>query len=333
MACVPGRKRMIEFSPINVKTWSMLGSCGAFGQAAMCFPEIDDRIVVLTSDVGTLSGLGRFKARFPGRFYNFGIAEQNMVGAAAGFAREGFIPFATTYAAFVSMRCADQMKVSMGYMGLPIKLVGINAGYAVGPLGATHMGLEDFALFRSIPNVVVLSPADCTATVKATLAAARCDKPVYLRLSGVMGNPVVYKTDFDFEIGKAITLRGGTDISVIATGTMVNAALKAAALLDAAGVSAEVVDMHTIKPLDVAAVEKACAKQLIVTVEEHSRIGGLGSAVAEALALKKCRPPQLILGTADTYPHAGDCPDLLAAQGLVPERISEDILNTFKALN
>ena len=324
---------MVEFSPINVRTWAMLGSCGALGQAAMCFPEIDDRIVVLTSDLSTFSGLDRFKVKFPDRLYNFGIAEQNMVGVAAGFAKEGFIPFATTYATFASMRCADQVKVNMGYMGFPIKLVGLTAGYSVGALGATHMSLEDLAVFRSIPNVVVLSPADCTATVKATIAAAKCDKPVYLRLSGGMGNPVVYATDFDFEIGKAITLREGADISLIATGTMVNAALKAAAMLAEEGVSAEVVDMHTIKPLDITAVENACAKKLIVTIEEHSRIGGLGSAVAETLACKTCRPPQLILGAADKYPHAGDGKDLLTAQGLVPEKIRENILNTYKVIN
>ena len=319
---------MIDFTPINIRTWSMLGTCGAFGQAAMCFPEIDERIVVLTSDLCTFSGLDRFKAKFPDRLYNFGIAEQNMVGVAAGFAKEGFVPFATTYAAFASTRCADQVKVNMGYMGFPIKLVGLTSGYAVGALGATHMCLEDIAIMRAMPNVVVLSPADCTSAVKATIAAAKCDKPVYLRLSGGMNTPVVYKSDFEFEIGKAIVLREGADISLIATGAMVHVALKTADALAAQGLSVEVVDMHTIKPIDEAAIKRACARRLIVTIEEHSRIGGLGSAVAEALALCPERPPHLILGAEDQYPHAAPMSSLHLGQGLVPEVVTEKIIET-----
>lgn len=319
---------MMDFTPVNVRTWSMLGTCGAFGQAAMCLPEIDDRIVVLTSDLCTFSGLDRFKAKFPDRLYNLGIAEQNMVGVAAGFAKEGFIPFATTYATFASMRCADQVKVNMGYMGFPIKLVGLTAGSAVGSLGATHMSFEDIAVMRAIPNVVVISPADCTAAVKATIAAARCERPVYLRLSGGMNNPVVYKGDFEFEIGKAIVLREGADISLIATGAMVHVALKTADALAAQGLSAEVVDMHTIKPIDEAAIKRACARRLIVTIEEHSRIGGLGSAVAEVLASSSERPPHLILGAEDQYPHAAPMSSLHLGQGLVPEVVTEKIIET-----
>lgn len=317
---------MIDFTPINIRTWSMLGTCGAFGQAAMCFPEIDERIVVLTSDLCTFSGLDRFKAKFPDRLYNFGIAEQNMVGVAAGFAKEGFIPFATTYAAFASMRCADQVKVNMGYMGFPIKLVGLTSGYAVGSLGATHMCLEDIAIMRAMPNVVVLSPADCTSAVKATIAAAKCDKPVYLRLSGGMNNPVVYKSDFEFGIGKAIVLREGVDISLIATGSMVHVALKTADVLAAQGLSVEVVDMHTIKPIDTAAIKKACAKRLIVTLEEHSKTGGLGAAVAEVLSSRNGHPPLLIIGADDTYPHAAPMSSLLTGQGLIAERVVLQIL-------
>ena len=316
---------MIDFTPINVRTWSMLGTCGAFGQAAMCLPEIDDRIVVLTSDLCTFSGLDRFKAKFPDRLYNLGIAEQNMVGVAAGFAKEGFIPFATTYATFASMRCADQIKVNMGYMGFPIKLVGLTAGSAVGSLGATHMSFEDIAVMRAIPNIVVISPADCTSAVKATIAAAKCDKPVYLRLSGGMNNPIVYKNDFEFEIGKAIVLRKGTDVSIIATGGMVYSAIKAAELLGENGNSVEVIDMHTIKPIDIDALKSACSKRLIVTVEEHSRIGGLGSAVAEQLSMISIRPPHLILGSEDHYPQAASMKDILQCEGLVAETISSRI--------
>lgn len=307
---------MPDFSPVNIRMWSMLGPCGAFGQAAMALPELDNRAVVLTSDLRTFSGLDRFASKFPDRLYNLGIAEQNMVGVAAGMAKEGFVPFATTYATFASMRCADQVKVNMGYMGLPVKLVGLTAGYSVGALGATHMSLEDIAVMRSLPNITILSPADCTSVVKVTLAAARIAGPVYLRLSGTMNNPIVYRSDLEFEVGKAISLRDGEDVAIIATGSMVHPSLKAADILRGRGVSVAVVDMHTIKPLDVEAIVRLAEKKLIVTVEEHSRIGGLGSAVAEVLAPMRNHAPQLILGTNDQYPHAAGYQKLLTDQGL-----------------
>ncbi len=323
---------MIDITPMNIRIWSRLGSCGAFGQAALALPEVEERTVVLTADVCSFSGLERFRAQHPDRLYNMGIAEQNMVAVAAGLAREGFVPFATTYAPFAVMRSADQVKVCMGYMGLGVKLVGLTAGYSVGILGATHMCLEDLAVMRTIPNVVILSPADCTATVKATLASARMDAPVYLRLTGSMNCPIVYKEDFDFEIGRAITLREGTDISLIATGSMVHVALKASEQLTESGISAEVVDMHTIRPIDKEAIEKACSKKLIVTLEEHSVTGGLGSAVAEILAGESSRPVQLMIGAEGPYPHAADYPSLLENSGLTPSRVAARISQTYKEL-
>ena len=321
---------MIAFNPMNVRIWSMLGSCGAFGQAALELPEVDDKIVMLTSDLCVFSGLERFKVKFPDRLYNVGIAEQNMVGVAAGFAKEGFVPFATTYATFASMRCADQVKVNMGYMGLPIKLVGLTAGFAVSALGATHMSLEDLSVMRSIPNVTVLSPADCTATVKAVIAAATCPGPVYLRLSGPMPNPIVYKGDCPFEIGRANTLRDGTDVAIIATGSMVYPSLKAAELLEGDGISAEVIDMHTIQPLDENAIDHALGRKLIVTVEEHSVIGGLSSAVAERLACCSCHPRLMMIGHEGRYPLAGAYTDLIRQDGLDAESIHRKIIKSLK---
>lgn len=323
---------MIDITPMNIRIWSRLGSCGAFGQAALALPEVEERTVVLTADVCSFSGLERFRAQHPDRLYNMGIAEQNMVAVAAGLAREGFVPFATTYATFAVMRSADQVKVCMGYMGLGVKLVGLTAGYSVGILGPTHMCLEDLAVMRAIPNVVILSPADCTATVKATLAAAKTDAPVYLRLTGPMNCPIVYKEDFDFEIGRAITLREGADISLIATGSMVHVALKASEQLAESGISAEVVDMHTIRPIDKEAIEKACSKKLIVTLEEHSVTGGLGSAVAEILTEESSRPVQLMIGAEGPYPHAADYPSLLENSGLTPSRVAARISQTYKEL-
>jgi len=178
----------------------------------------------------------------------------------------------------------------------------------------------------------VLSPADCASVVKATIAAAECPGPVYLRLSGVMNNPMVYREDFDFEIGKAIRLREGADVSVFTTGSMVSYSLKAAERLAERGINAEVVDFHTIKPLDLSSARSALGKRLLVTVEEHSRIGGFGSAVAEALSLERARPPHLIIGTDDRYPHAGRYEDLLTASGLSVDGIVERIYNAYQEI-
>ena len=323
---------MIDYSPINIKIWSRLGSCGAFGQAALALPKINDKVVMLTADLCTFSGLDRFKSTYPEYLFNLGIAEQNMLGVAAGFAKEGYIPFATTYATFASMRSADQVKVNMGYMNLPIKLVGLTTGFSVGILGATHMSLEDISVIRSIPNVIILSPADCTATIKATVSALHINAPVYLRLSGTMNNPIVYKEDFDFEIGKAITLQEGKDIAIIATGSMVYNSLKAAEILQSKGIFAKVIDMHTIKPLDSEAIDACLNHKLIVSVEEHSVYGGLGSAIAENLSLKKCRPPHLIMGTKGEYPHAASYSYLLEHAGLSAEKIALKVETTYKEI-
>lgn len=322
---------MIEYKKSNIKLWSRLGSCGAFGFAANELAQTNDKVLMVTSDLCFYSGLDRFKSQYPNKLFNVGIAEQNMVGVASGLANEGFIPFATTYATFASARCADQVRVNMGYMNLNVKLVGLTAGLSVGILGPTHISIEDIAIMRSIPNVIILSPADCAETIKATIAASKIDAPVYLRLSGPMNNPIVYTDDYDFEIGKAITLLEGKDISIISTGTMVYNSLKAAKILkEKYSICASVVNMHTIKPLDKNAVDMACKSNLIVTVEEHSKIGGLGSAVSEYLSEKTNKPPQLILGLSDEYKHAGSYDYLIQQYGLTPEKIAENILQKYK---
>lgn len=324
---------MIDYSPMSARIWARLGSCGAFGLAAMELPEVDDRVVVLTSDLCTFSGLDRFKSKFPNRLYNLGIAEQNMIGVAGGFAKEGFIPFATTYGVFASMRCADQVKVTMGYMGLPIKLVGLTSGFAVSALGATHMSLEDVAVMRALPNVTIIEPADCAAVVKAVIAVAKYPGPVYLRLTGPMPNAMVYQGDLPFEIGKANVLRDGSDVSLVAAGNMVSQSLKAAAALEAEGVSVEVIDMHTIRPLDHAALAKLSERKLVVVVEEHARIGGLGSAILDEMAMWKSRPPVLVLGSSDGhYPLAGSYADMLNMCGLDAVGIRQKVLNAYKEI-
>lgn len=320
---------MVEFSRKSIRAWSMLGGCGTFGQIASEIAKAHDDFAVVTADLTFFSGLERLKNQKPDALYNFGIAEQNMIGAAAGMVKEGIKVFATSYATFATTRCLDQVKVNMGYMRLPIKLVGLTAGYSVGILGATHMAMEDIAIMRSIPNIIILSPADCTETAKAIVAAYNCDNPVYIRLTGEQNNPIVYTQNYDFTIGKAIELVDGKDIALVATGTMVNECLQAQKILESKGISCKVIDVHTIKPLDEEMLENLNKMKLIVTVEEHSKIGGLGSAVAEYFTNKKFKPLQLIIAAPDEYPHAASYKALLNNCGLTYNAIAQKVFNEY----
>ena len=323
---------MLEFSELNIKKLARLGSRGAFGLALLELGHNNSNILAVVPDIATLSGLDRFKNTYPDRLYNLGIAEQNAIGVAAGLSKEGFNVFTTSYAVFASFRSADQIRVNMGYMKLPIKLEGICAGYNVSFLGATHMALEDIAVMRSIPNITIVSPSDNLSVIKATIAAAKYDMPIYIRLGGASPDPIIYKSDFNFEIGKAIELKSGSDISIIATGGVVYNALKASELLEDNGISVSVIDMHTIKPLDVETINKACNAKMIVSIEEHSKIGGLGGAIAEVLSAKATKPPLLIVGTDDYYPHAASRDDLLDSSGLSVEKIYYKILEFYKEI-
>lgn len=324
---------MIKYSPINIKTWSLTGANGCIGIAALEVAKENEKSIFMTADQGTYSGLMRFKNAYPDRFFNAGISEQNMITVAGGLAKEGFNPFVTAQAPFMSMRCTDQVRVTLGYMKLGVKILGLSAGFSQGEYGATHHCINDIAVMRSIPNLTVLSPADCTETVKIITTLANSDLPVYVRLTGITHNPIVYSADFDFEIGKAVTLKEGKDITVFATGTMVYQSLKAAEILVERGIEAKVVDMHTIKPLDVEAVKEACDSKLIVTAEEGSVIGGLGGAVAEILAVRtKKTPPLCIIGAEDTYIHADEYPRLLENSGLTAPQIAEKITKAYTSL-
>lgn len=321
---------MIEFNMKNARTWSMLGPSGVLGLAMSELAMEDDKLAVITSDLCFFSGLERFKKAYPERLINVGIAEQNMIGVAAGMAKEGMKVFTTTYATFASTRALDQVRVNVGYMDIPIKIIGLTAGFAAGILGATHMSTEDIAIMRSIPNMVVISPADCMETMKAILATGKINKPVYIRMNGIQRAPIVYDKDYDFEIGKANKLKNGSDVSIIATGTAVYQALKATEQLEARGISCDVIDVHTIKPIDTQMIISCCNRRAIVTVEEHSKIGGLGAAVAEVLAPLKNTPPHLFIGVNDVYPHAASYETLLNESGLTAEKIYLNIIEFLK---
>lgn len=311
----------------NVKMWSTIGPRATFGLAALEIGAQVQDLLILTGDTSTSAGLDRFKKTYPEKFLDCGIAEQNMMGIAAGLASEGTKVMTATFAPFQTMRCCEQIKVNLGYMKHNVVMVGLASGVVLGTLGYTHCCIEDVAVMRAIPGITVISPADCTETIKAAIAAIEHNQSVYIRLTGGAKNPVVYNEDYKFEIGKAITLREGKDVTLIAAGTMVAESMQAAAILSEHGVSATVVNMHTIKPIDAAAIERACAQtKLIVTVEEHSVIGGLGSAVAEHKSTLRNAPPQLFIGMPNQYGKGGTYSHMLEKYGLTGKQIAEKTL-------
>ena len=325
---------MFEINQSNARQWSRLGSRGVFGQAILAVAEHHPEMMVISADLGNSSGLDRFKKTYPDQFLNVGIAEQNMIGVASGLAKEGFNVFATSFAPFITMRAAEQVRMNLGYMKMNVKAVAIGSGVSMAFLGNSHYGIEDAAVMRSIPNITVVCPADCAEIFKTVQAAVKFEGPMYIRLTGAVGNPPVYSEDYAFEIGKAVVLREPADVTFIATGSMVYESLEAAKLLEEKGIKAGVINMHTIKPLDASVIDLALKhSKLIVTVEEHSVIGGLGSAVAEYKAAKPHAPPQLILGLPDAFDVTGEYRYLLERHGLVASKISQSVVAKMYELN
>lgn len=320
---------------VNSRIYSRLGQRGAiFGMAALDIAKEDDSFVLLTADLAQLSGMDRFIKTFPNQFLNIGIAEQNMVGIAAGLCAEGFHPVVTTYATFLTMRSCEQIRHYMGYMNLPIVAIGSGAGLSQGFAGNTHYTIEDISMMRAIPGLTIYSPADAGAAVKLFEKALSLRQPVYMRLTGNMNCPIVYKEDVDFDDNGYFVCKGieqSSDITIFATGTMVSIALKASEIIEQNGFFVNVVDLYRIKPFNEDAVN--CTKsKLLVSVEEHNTIGGLGAAIAETISKNKCETPLLRLGVHDSFDAACDYEGLLIQNRLTPELIAEDILNVYKNL-
>lgn len=317
---------MLEITPSTARQWSRIGSRGMYGQAILDLAERRPDLMVLSADLGNSSGLDRFKKAYPDQFVNVGIAEQNLVGVAAGLAKEGFTVFASSFAPFIAMRASEQVRMNLGYMQLNVKTVGIGSGLVMGFLGNSHFGIEDGAVMRSIPGMTVVTPADCGEIIKVVNAAAEFDGPMYIRLTGGPNSPVVYSAEYKFEIGRAINVREGDDVAVISNGSMVARSLVAAGILLEEGVSVAVYNFHTTKPLDTETLDAMSAKfRHVVVVEEHSVLGGLGSAVAEYW-IGTDRPPQTrILGLPDEFGKTADYEFLLERYGLTGEGIAGEI--------
>ena len=285
---------------------------------------------VLTADMSVASCLDRIKLQMPERYTDVGIAEQNMVGVAAGMASEGFHPIAICQATFITMRAFEMDRQLLGYMQNPVILVGLHAGFFLQFMGNTHYAIEDIAMMRTIPGMTVLSPADAGEAVACMEAALKHNGPVYIRLTGGSMAQTVYPDNCEVIIGKNKTLIEGDDIAIFATGTMVGKALGAAEILKNNGVKARVVDVCSIKPLDTELIELAKEAKLLVSVEEHSVIGGLGSAISEYTSSKGGFPAILSLGVKDRFGKVGDYNYQLEQNRLTSELIAEDIINKFK---
>lgn len=289
-----------------------------------------DDVFVLDADCAKSNYTNRFRDEFPDRFFNMGIAECDIVGTAAGMAALGKVPFANAYANFLTGRGYDQVRISVAYSGRNVKIVGHNAGTSAAQEGATHLPLEDIGLMRAIPDMTVIVPADSCEMEKAVRAAYEFDGPVYLRV-GKLKVPDVTTVDTPFEIGKAIRFREGSDVTLISTGNMLFETLKAAEILAEKGVSAEVLHMHTVKPIDSEAIAESARKTgAVVTVEEHSILNGLGSAVAETLCEKYLVPLRRV-GTKDVFGLSGTMDELMDYFGLRAEPIAATALEAIQA--
>ncbi len=295
----------------------------AYGEALASLGEKYD-FLVLDADLAAATKTGVFKKKFPERFFNCGIAEGNMMAVAAGIAATGKCVFASSFAMFAAGRAFEQVRNSIGYPHLGVKIGATHAGITVGEDGATHQCLEDIALMRSIPGMTIINPADAVEAYAAVEAAINFDGPVYLRF-GRYATPIFnIGDDYKFEIGKGVEVAGGRDVTFVATGLMVAMAMEAAEMLAADGISARVINIHTIKPIDRDIIIKAAKETgAIVTAEEHNIIGGLGSAVTEVVS-EECPVPVLRVGVRDKFGKSGSVPALLEEYGLTPKDLCEN---------
>ena len=316
---------------INVKLLSMAGQGGsAFGISLMELMKERDDIIVLSADMSTPAGLDKLKAEYPDHFMNVGIAEQNMIGIAAGLANEGFRVICVAQACFITMRCFEQIRQYTGYMGIPLILVGVGSGLSLQYMGNTHYALEDIALMRTIPNMTVMAPCDSLEAMKALECAVYSNDATYIRFFGGTNIPAVHQSDIVYANNKTITLRVGKDVSILAYGTMVKQALQVADALSNQGIECDVIDVHIIKPFDDTILDIFNDKKLVVTIEEHRPTGGLASIVSKGMKMKQISTKLLNIGVETNYPIPGSYSYLLDQCGLSVDKIFNSIINNIK---
>lgn len=324
-----GLGAMTKIDGRSARVWSRMGPRAVYGQFLLEMARENSRLIALSADLGRSSGLNAFAKELPDQFFNVGIAEQNLIGVSSGLARMGFNVFATTFAPFASLRAGEQVRMNMGYMQEPVKLVALASGFALGFLGNSHFGIEDVAIMRAIPGITIISPADCVELYKSLRAIEHFDKPVYLRLTGGVGMPVVYEEDYQFEIGKAQVIKPINNITIISHGTTVGHALKAVNELEEKGHSVGLVNMHTIKPLDNILLRKVIkTSKKVLIFEEHTIVGGLGTAVLEYINTNNFLSIPIIkrFGVNSVFPKTGNYSYMLQSLGLDADGITQEVL-------
>ena len=326
---------MIEYNKKNARRWSIIGERPSFGMAVHELAKENESIMVVCADTVNSAGLDRLRTEMPDRIINVGIAEQNMMGIATGIASEGYSVITTTFAPFHAMRCLEQIRVNQGYMGQKVIMAGLAGGVAYGELGFTHCTIEDVSILRSVPNIAVVTPADCMEVVKAVEASISYPGSVYIRLLDKTNVPAVYSEDFDFKIGQAVQLREGGEIAIMACGTTVKPALDASdKFRGETGKNIAVYDFHTVKPLDTELLEKLKGSvKAIVTIEEHSIIGGLGGAISEYYSDSSTVLPIYRMGLPDEFPHGASHEALMKQFNLTEDGIYNKLTKIMEELS
>lgn len=304
-----------------------MGSRGTLGQAVYDYAREGNDFFAVSADLAHASGFDRIIKEYPEHFVDVGIAEQNLIGVSAGLAEMGVPVIATSWAMFASVRAADQVRNFMGYMQANIKLVGMDSGLIQSRFGYSHANPPDIAVMRSIPGIVILSPCDGVEVYKSLEEALKYDGPVYIRLTGGNLQPMIHKDpEIPFSIGKSITLKEGKDAAVIACGNIIKNVMDAASILEAQGISAKIIDMHTINPLDTDILDEIAEMNLLVSVEEHLMHGGMGTAIAEYYADKKIHPRHILMGMENCYPLPGRTAYIEKTYGLDASQIAGRVM-------
>ena len=317
----------IDFN--KIKLWSSVGSRATFGLVSLELIKNNDKLMIVTADVSTSAGLDRYKKKYPENYIDVGIGEQNMISVASGLSSEGFDVITTTFSPFQTLRCAEQIKVNLGYMKNKVIMVGLASGLVLGTLGFTHCSIEDIGVLRSIPNLTIISPADALETAKAIEASIKHDRSVYIRLTGGSNNPIVYDKDYEFEIGKAKMLIDSGEILLISNGIMVSKSIDIAKSFKKKGIDISVLNMHTIKPLDTNFLNDIIHKyKYCFSLEEHNIHGGLGTAISEYIASSHTKIKFKNFGINDKYIKSGSYNYLLNEYRLDNESIIKEIEKT-----
>lgn len=321
---------MIDFSPQNIMQWSRMGMRKAYGLVLNELAYKHENVMSIAADVADSANLRDFAEHHPDRHFNAGISEQNMIAMAAGLAKEGGNVFAASFAPFVSLRVYEAIRTVVCYMNLNVKMVALSSGFSLGVQGATHYALEDIAIMRAIPNLLVLSPADTTEMAKAMEFLASYDGPAYLRLTGLPGSAAVYKTDYEYHANCVDVVREGEDVGIFATGTLVNESVRAARLLSKRGIDTGVVNLSKLNPVNAGEIALRCQRyKLVLTAEEHCITGGIGSILSEVLAARPNHPRLVRLGAANSNQAAGNYNYMLEKNGLTAKAIAERVAREY----